>query len=161
MRFAGGEGVGNSYILSDVVVMSKGKVYGNTDLGVTGIETWLSAHQCTQFCCPGWKNWSGARRLIQPVFSSTTTLDMATSPPVARTHIRLRPSSIMFTQDTVKDTFQDGNSLHGTILQIARQDVGKRDIRMITVLASSDGRYFALDNRRLAVFRILAMCDRV
>lgn len=70
--------VGNSYILSDVVVMSKGKVYGNTDLGVTGIETWLGAHRCTQFCCPGWKNWSGARRLIRPVFSSTTTLDMAT-----------------------------------------------------------------------------------
>jgi hypothetical protein len=42
--------VGNSYILSDVVMMSMSKKYGNTDLGPTGIENWLHHHRCTQFC---------------------------------------------------------------------------------------------------------------
>ena len=72
--------VGESYILSDVVMMSMSKKYGNTNLGPTGIENWLHSHRCTQFCSSGWKKWSGAQCLIAPVFSTTLTLDLATAP---------------------------------------------------------------------------------
>jgi len=50
--------VGDSYVLSDVVMMSMSKKYGNTDLGATGIENWLHSHRCTQFCSSSWKNWT-------------------------------------------------------------------------------------------------------
>lgn len=63
--------VGDSYVLSDVVLMSTTKKYGNTDLGATGIENWLHSHRCNQFCSSSWKNWSGARQLVLPVFSTT------------------------------------------------------------------------------------------
>ena len=151
----------SSYVLSDVVIMSASKKYGITDLGVTGIENWLHGHQCNQLCCPSWKNWSGARRLIQPVFSSTLAMDVTTAPAVGQVCRRVGPSSIMFTQDSIKNRFQDGNTLLETALQIASQDIGKRDIRMITVVELHDGRWFTLDNRRLAVFRLLEMCGRV
>lgn len=152
---------GDSYVLSDVVIMSMSKKYGNTDLGPTGIENWLHAHRCTQFCSSSWKSWSGARRLIQPAFSTTTTLDTATAPPAGSEHIRVRPSAIHFTQDSIKSTFQDGNTLLDTAIQIARHDVGKRDIRMITVIRLDERRLFTLDNRRLAVFRLLEICGKV
>ena len=153
--------VGESYVLSDVVVMSKSKKYGNTDLGVTGIENWLNCHRCTQFCSSEWKNWSGARRLFEPVFSTTTTLEAATAPRSFQDLVRVRPSAIHFTHDTVKNHFQDGHTLLETALQIAREEVGKRDIRMINVVRASGGRLYALDNRRLAVFRLLEICGKV
>jgi Alpha-kinase family len=153
--------VGETYVLSDVVMMSMSKKYGNTDLGATGIENWLSLHRCNAFCCSSWKNWTGAVCRIAPVFSSTTTLDVTTAPAVGQEHIRVRPSTIRFTQDSIKNRFQDGHTLLETTLQIAREDIGKRDIQMITVIRADRGLLFALDNRRLAVFRLLEMCGRV
>jgi hypothetical protein len=153
--------IGDSYVLSDVVMMSMSKKYGNTDLGPTGIENWLHHHRCTQFCSSSWKNWSRARLLIQPAFSTTLTLDVTTAPAVGQEFVRVRPSTIKFTHDSIKDRFQDGHTLSDTALQIARQDVGKRDIRMITVVRAADGKLYSLDNRRLAVFRILEMCGKV
>ena len=153
---------GECYVLSDVVMMSKKKKYGNTDLGVTGIENWLNCHQCNDFCSSQWKTWSGARRLIRPVFSSTTILDTRTaSAQNSQNFVRVRPSAINFTQNSIKYQFQDGHTLFDTALQIAVEDVGKRDIRMINVVRTSGGKLFALDNRRLAVFRLLEICGRV
>jgi hypothetical protein len=153
--------IGDSYVLSDVVMMSMTKKYGNTDLGATGIENWLHSHRCTQFCSSSWKNWSGARRLIQPAFSTTMTLDVTTAPAVGQEFVRVRPTTIKFTHDSVKDRFQDGHTLLETALQIARQDIGKRDLRMLNVVRVDDGRMFSLDNRRLAVFRLLEICGKV
>ena len=153
--------VGESYVLSDVVLMSKTKKYGNTDLGVTGIENWMHHHRCTQFCSSQWKKWSGARCLIIPTFSSSTTLETVTDPAIYRDLVRVNPSAIKFTQDSIKNNFQDGHTLLETTLQIARQEVGRRDISMINVVRMKDGRLFALDNRRLAVFRLLEICGRL
>ena len=153
--------VGETYVLSDVVLMSKTKKYGNTDLGVTGIENWMHCHRCNQFCSSQWKKWSGARRLIIPTFSSSTTLETATAPAVYQNLVRIRPSAIKFTQDNVQFRFQGGHTLHETALQIARQDVSKRDIGMINVVRTREGTLFALDNRRLAVFRLLEISGRV
>ncbi|KAL7577468.1 hypothetical protein ACA910_004750 [Epithemia clementina (nom. ined.)] len=169
--FQGGR-VGNDFILSDVVLMSVAHRYGNTDLGAAGIEIWLHSHRCNQFCSYSWKTWLGARRLIQPVFSTTTTLEAATAQPsrhvcirvrpsAMHECIRVRPSSIMFTQDSIKDRFQDGHTLYQASLDIAQQDIGKRDFEIISVTRLPDGRLFALDNRRLAVFRLLEMAGRV
>ena len=41
--FQGGK-VGEFYVLSDIIVMSNIKKYGNTDLGVTGIDNCLNCH---------------------------------------------------------------------------------------------------------------------
>ena len=152
----------DSYVLSDVVIMSMGKKYGPTDLGATGIENWLNAHQCNRLCCSSWKKWCGAKCLIEPVFSTTMTLDVVTAPAVGQVFRRVRPSSIMFTQDSIKNLFQDGHTLLETALQIARKDIDKRDIQMISVVEDEyQGSLFALDNRRLAVFRLLEICGRV
>ena len=42
--------------------------------------------------------------------------------------MRIRPSHIHFTQDSIKNTFRDGHTLLETALQIVREEVGKRDI---------------------------------
>jgi hypothetical protein len=89
------------------------------------------------------------------------TLNVATAPAVGQEFVRVRPATIKFTNDSIKDRFQDGHTLLETALQIARQDVGKRDIRMLTVVRVDDGSLFSLDNRRLAVFRLLEMCGKV
>jgi len=153
--------VGESYVLSDVVLMSKQKKYGNTDLGVTGIENWMHHHRCTQFCSSQWKKWTGARRLIIPTFSSSTTLETSTAPAVYNSLVRVRPSAIRFTHDSISYHFQDGHTLLQTAIQIAREDVERREIRMINVVRVNNGTLYALDNRRLAVFRLLEMCGRV
>ena len=76
--------------------------------------------------------------------------------------MRIRPSPIHFTQDSIKNTFRDGHTLLETALQIVREEVGKRDIiPLISVIRVGDGRLFTLDNRRLAVFRLLEICNRV
>ncbi len=104
-----------------------------------------------------WTNWSVARSLFQPVFSTTMMLDAPTAPTVGHVFRRVKPSSIIFTQDSIKNQFQDGYSLSETVLQIARQDIGKRDIKMIAIVEISQD-LFALDKRRLAVFRLLEIC---
>jgi hypothetical protein len=143
-------------------MMSMTKKFGKTDLGPTGIENWLHSHRCTQFCSPSWKNWSGARCLIEPVFSTTMTLDVATAPASGQEFVRARPCEIKFTHDSISSQFQDGHSLLETAVQIGRQEVGKRDICMINVVRANGGlELFALDNRRLAVFRLLEMSGRV
>ena len=88
------------------------------------------------------------------------TLDVRTVPAVGQEFVRVNPSTIKFTQSDIKDRFQDGHTLLETAVLIARQDVGKRDIPMITVVRASDKRFYA-DNRRLAVFRVLEMCGKV
>ena len=131
--------------------MSNIKKDGNTDLGVTGIDNCPNFHHCTQFCSSEWKNWSSDRRLFQPVFSTTTTLEVATDPWSFHYLVRVRPFAIHFTHDTVRNNSQDGHTLLETVLQIACKEVGKQDICMINVVRESSGGLFALDNLKLAV----------
>jgi hypothetical protein len=67
----------------------------------------------------------------------------------------------MFCQDSIKNLFLDGHTLLETALQIAHQDIDKRDIQMIAVVEGNLRRLITLDNRRLAVFRLLEICGRV
>eukprot|EP00392_Amoebophrya_sp_AT5.2_P004926 g4935.t1 len=125
---------GDSYVLSDVVIMSAEKKYGITDLGLAGIENFCAHHQCNMFCSDKWKKWEGARTRIQP--------------------------------DTIKDAFQSGESLLETAIMLAKENIQKRDIPMIQVVkytrpGASAPAFYSLDNRRLAVFRLLEMCGKL
>ena len=68
------------------------------------------------------------------LFSTTMMLDVATAPTVGQVFCRVRPSSTMFTQDSIKNLFQDGHIFLETAPQIAHQDIDKHDIQMIAVL---------------------------
>ena len=70
----------------------------------------------------------------------------------------LRPSDqISFTQDSISNMFCCGRSLMETMLQVAGRELHKRNIPMIRVVYVNS-RYYSLDNRRLAVFRVLEFC---
>lgn len=59
------------YVISDVVLHSRGRRFGPSDLGKPGIATWMAGHQCNSFCAPGWSILPGARRQFRPTMSST------------------------------------------------------------------------------------------
>jgi hypothetical protein len=75
----------------------------------------------------------------------------------ATSFVRLRPAEIMFTQAQIKGEFRDHRSLQQVAIQMACKDIGKQDIEMLKVVKNHDGKYYTLDNRRLAVFRLLAL----
>ncbi|CAD7925977.1 unnamed protein product [Amoebophrya sp. A120] len=154
---------GRNYVLSDVVIMSADKKYGNTDLGLPGIENFCANHVCGPFCSSHWKTWSNAKRRYQPVMSTTITLDVASIPtPLSnREYQRVFASDIMFTQSSIKNQFQDGKTLLQTAKELARQDIKKSDIPMITVVRVNGTVLRSLDNRRLAVFRLLEMANKI
>ncbi|CAK0901288.1 unnamed protein product [Prorocentrum cordatum] len=70
------------------------------------------------------------------------------------------PCLILFTQSSIKDAFQNGLSLEETACQLASKDTQKRDIQMMRVVEHTDGRAYSLDNRRLAVFRLLRLVGK-
>lgn len=69
----------------------------------------------------------------------------------------LAPCEICFTQATIKSEFKNGKSLEETACQLACSDIQKRDLPMIQVVQHSDGFMYSLDNRRLAVLRLLQL----
>jgi hypothetical protein len=44
----------NCYVITDPVILSKGKHFGPTDLGEQGINNFMAHHKCTRFCNPKW-----------------------------------------------------------------------------------------------------------
>ena len=73
------------------------------------------------------------------------------------------PCEILFTQSSIKDAFQNGLSLEDTALQLASKEIPKRNVEMISVVWYG-GEPHSLDNRRLAVFRLLQFvgkCSRI
>lgn len=69
--------------------------------------------------------------------------------------VYLPPSTIRFAQKSIGCNFRDGRSLGETACQLARADIEKRDVEMIRIVKHDDGLYYCMDNRRLAVFRLL------
>eukprot|EP00581_Thalassiosira_minuscula_P005645 CAMPEP_0183738648 /NCGR_PEP_ID=MMETSP0737-20130205/55126_1 /TAXON_ID=385413 /ORGANISM="Thalassiosira miniscula, Strain CCMP1093" /LENGTH=396 /DNA_ID=CAMNT_0025973233 /DNA_START=12 /DNA_END=1202 /DNA_ORIENTATION=- len=148
--------VGNTYTLTDILINSRDKRFGVTDLGVAGIETFLSQHHCNQFCCSKWRGWKGAQARIPVKMGSTTDEynHMVTQPTG---QIILQPSTIRFTQDSISNYFAGGKSLMETVAEVAGKELHKRDILMMRVVYVN-GYYHSLDNRCLAIFRILEYC---
>ena len=68
----------------------------------------------------------------------------------------MKPSEIRFTQATCSPRFRNGLPISETYLQLAGGSIEKRDIEMLRVVESDqDGQMYSVDNRRLAVFRLL------
>ena len=68
--------------------------------------------------------------------------------------IELSPSDIRFTQDSIRKTFGDGRDVNNTIRQILRGELSVLSLPRIRVV-NVGGCYFAFDNRRLYVYRVL------
>eukprot|EP00929_Paragymnodinium_shiwhaense_P086261 TRINITY_DN4678_c0_g1_i1.p1 TRINITY_DN4678_c0_g1~~TRINITY_DN4678_c0_g1_i1.p1 ORF type:complete len:312 (+),score=55.30 TRINITY_DN4678_c0_g1_i1:128-1063(+) len=79
--------------------------------------------------------------------------------PSTTSYVHKPPSSILFTQDNVGLQFRRGMSLHQTLHELAAGYSRKRNIRMMRVVLH-EGDYYTLDNRRLAVFRLLEQLGR-
>ncbi|WP_299005973.1 hypothetical protein [uncultured Shewanella sp.] len=62
------------------------------------------------------------------------------------------PSSIRFTQDSIKATFKDGRSLKDLIDDLKSGKVTANDLPAIRIF-ERDGKIFSLDNRRLKAFQ--------
>lgn len=82
------------------------------------------------------------------------------SAPPAHQQELMNPLVIRFTQDSIDADFRhgthSGQRLDATIDAMLQDEANPDDIPMITVVRH-DGHVFSLDNRRLFVFRVLAM----
>lgn len=155
-------GAGHNYTLSDCAINSKaqehGGGYGEADLGAKGIETFMSKHVCSPFCSPSWKKWHGAKTHFLPVLGTTPRQQKGLAPNAGETV--LEPSGIFFSQSSIADVFQNGKTLHSVAVQVAAQKLAKRTITIIRVLFWG-GKWWTLDNRRLAIYRILSMAGKI
>ena len=68
--------------------------------------------------------------------------------------IELRPSKIRFMHDSINPNFRSGQSLEDTINRIQQGHMSVYDLPKIRVVRK-DGFYYAFDNRRLYVYRVL------
>jgi hypothetical protein len=57
---------GDSVVLTDPVILSRGKSYGVTDLGPRGISTFFSNHVCNEFCKGNWSRPADQSRYFRP-----------------------------------------------------------------------------------------------
>ena len=68
--------------------------------------------------------------------------------------IELAPSKIRFMQNRINSQFKNGDSVNETILKIENSLMDIYDLPKIRVVRK-DGFYYAFDNRRLYVYRVL------
>ena len=68
--------------------------------------------------------------------------------------IDLSPGDIRFMHNTINSKFCNGRSVNGTIYDIENGTMDVYDLPLIRVVFK-DGYYFAFDNRRLYVYRVL------
>lgn len=77
----------------------------------------------------------------------------------------LTPAEVRFTQQNCSNNFsnrhgQGGKSIGDTARELAAGEIQKRDVEMIRVVEHDDGFTYSVDNRRLAVFRLLCMLKK-
>lgn len=58
------------YTLSDVVVLSRKRNYGVTDLGEGGILNFFHHHRCNEFCNPAWRKPAFTKETYTPVMNT-------------------------------------------------------------------------------------------
>ena len=74
--------------------------------------------------------------------------------------MRMEPYNLRFTQQRISSTFRDGKSLQTLACQIAACIIHVDEVEVIKVVNHA-GLHFSLDNRRLAVFRLLEMTGHI
>eukprot|EP00906_Rhabdomonas_costata_P014544 RCo020905 len=92
--------------------------------------------------------------LKRPVLSSGVMALLQKLPPSPRTLPRLSAREILYTQATIKSTFQDGRKLIATYHDLLEGKITVESIPAIRVVRK-DNRVYSLDNRRLWVFKKL------
>ncbi|CAD7943787.1 unnamed protein product [Amoebophrya sp. A25] len=96
-----------------------------------------------------------------PYSCSNSSVRLVSNSHVTASTIRKKPSDVWFTQDSIKEDFSDGeHTLHGTALLLAEQKISPSDIEAMSVV-EYEGKIWAVDNRRLACFRLLEMVGKV
>lgn len=74
------------------------------------------------------------------------------------------PSKILFTEKQCSPCFRDSSgqqvSISETAQQLLRGEINKSDVEMLKVVEKG-GKFYAIDNRRLALFRLLGMNGQV
>lgn len=106
--------------------------------------------QCPEMCKVG-----GVVKIPQLAKEECQRFVAATLEAVQPLYVYKPPRDIRFSQKSVGCKFRNGCTLEDTALQLIRADIQKRDIEMIRITLHDDGNYYTLDNRRLAVFRLL------
>lgn len=66
----------------------------------------------------------------------------------------MKPSEIYFSQDSIKNTFEYGQSIHDTLKMCQEDPMAIHQIPTMRV-CMKNGKWFTLDNRRLWIFRRL------
>lgn len=56
----------DAVVLTDPVILSRGKLYGVTDLGPRGISSFFSNHRCNEFCNTSWSRPADQTRYHRP-----------------------------------------------------------------------------------------------
>ncbi|CAK8679926.1 unnamed protein product [Clavelina lepadiformis] len=69
-------------------------------------------------------------------------------------HLELAPSQIRFMHHQINNRFSDSRSVNQTVYDIENGLMSVDDLPMIRVV-KRNGRYYAFDNRRLYVYRVL------
>ena len=68
----------------------------------------------------------------------------------------MKPSEIRLTQAKCSPNFRNGSTISETYWQLADGSIEKRDVEMLRVVEyNRDGNVYSVDNRRLAVFKLL------
>ena len=68
--------------LTDVAICSKSRLYGPTDLGEKGIDTFFSNHVCNKFCGSNWKKPRAPRQWFE-LTSGTSMLSASLTEKLA------------------------------------------------------------------------------
>lgn len=72
----------------------------------------------------------------------------------------MKPSNIYFSQDSIRNTFDNGQSIHSTLQACEQNPMAICQIPTIRV-CMKNGRWYTLDNRRLWVFKKLEESGRI
>ncbi|KAH8680163.1 kinase-like domain-containing protein, partial [Ilyonectria robusta] len=73
-------------VLSDLVILSRNRDYGVTDLGSKGISSFFSQHECNNFCRPNWTQPSDPTQHFRAV-ASTTMIRHSVSTAYSRSRV--------------------------------------------------------------------------
>mmetsp|Transcript_49303 Transcript_49303/g.139591 ORF Transcript_49303/g.139591 Transcript_49303/m.139591 type:complete len:101 (+) Transcript_49303:660-962(+) len=83
----------NRYELTDPAISSRKRLYGPTDLGEKGMETFFSNHRCNEYCNTD-KRWSRPRNPVQwfPLTEGTSMLSSSMSRKLElSSNVRFKP----------------------------------------------------------------------
>eukprot|EP00929_Paragymnodinium_shiwhaense_P034612 TRINITY_DN18806_c0_g1_i1.p1 TRINITY_DN18806_c0_g1~~TRINITY_DN18806_c0_g1_i1.p1 ORF type:complete len:390 (+),score=30.05 TRINITY_DN18806_c0_g1_i1:238-1407(+) len=90
---------------------------------------------------------------------NTTPAEQDKHQPICQRFIYKPPSEILFSQDHIGQKFRSGMTLCQTLSGLALGIARKRSVTIMRVVLH-EGRYYTLDNRRLAVYRLLEQLGR-